>query len=155
MKRPASIVIDSNLLVLLIAGMASRAYIGRHKKLKEFSEHDFDLLVEVMGTASRVIVTPNTLTETSNLVAMVGEPIKTEMRQVMRLVVERCIEMYVPSHDAMVRNAYLWLGLTDAALLELRSPETALLTTDGGLHRQALAAGMKSTNFNALRDQYY
>ncbi|MGH9477535.1 MAG: hypothetical protein ACRD1C_14630, partial [Terriglobales bacterium] len=61
------LILDSNLLVLLTVGTASRAYISRHKRLQAYSEADFDLLVEVIAPVSKVMVTSNTLTETANL----------------------------------------------------------------------------------------
>ena len=60
------IVLDANLLLLLVVGLTSRAYISKHKRLQGYEELDFDLLICLIGSAN-VIVTPNTLTETSNL----------------------------------------------------------------------------------------
>lgn len=57
------IVLDTNLLVLLIVGIASPTYIAIHKQLRAYSLQDFDLLTRLLETASRIIVTPNTLTE--------------------------------------------------------------------------------------------
>jgi len=39
-----SVVVDSNLLLLLIVETASREYIAKHKKLAEYSDGDLDLL---------------------------------------------------------------------------------------------------------------
>jgi hypothetical protein len=49
----------------------------------------------------------------------------------------------------------LWLGLTDAAFLELPVSDATLITVDSRLHRDTLANGRHSINFNHLRDQYY
>jgi hypothetical protein len=40
------VVLDTNLLVLLVVGSVPRNYIGRHKRLSQYSEADFELLVE-------------------------------------------------------------------------------------------------------------
>ena len=55
-------------------GSASRNYISKHKRLRAYAETDFDLLVAQLSVASAVLLTPNTLTETSNLVDHIGEP---------------------------------------------------------------------------------
>ena len=39
------VVIDTNLLVLLIVGSASKHYIGKHKRLRGYTTDHFDLLV--------------------------------------------------------------------------------------------------------------
>ena len=62
-----SVIIDANLLPLVIVGRASRAYVERHKRWDNFSLEDYDCLAELLKTASRIIVTPNVLTEGSNL----------------------------------------------------------------------------------------
>jgi hypothetical protein len=44
-ERPGqTLILDTNLLVLLVVGMTSRAYISRHKRLRAFLESDFDVL---------------------------------------------------------------------------------------------------------------
>ena len=67
--------IDANLLVLLVVGSAGRDYISKHRRLRRFSKEDYDLLLRLIRKAKgtrRVFVTPNTLTETSNLLGQHG-----------------------------------------------------------------------------------
>ena len=66
--------LDTNLLVLLIVGSESRELIPKHRRLEHFTVDDFDILAEFLENADRLYVTPNTLTETSNLVGQHGEP---------------------------------------------------------------------------------
>src|SRR2546425_1973988 len=61
------IVLDTALLMLFVVGITNPALISRHKRLKEYTVGDFELLRNVMARASDVVVTPNVLTETSNL----------------------------------------------------------------------------------------
>ena len=53
-----AVAIDSNLLLLLIVGSASRDYIAKHKRLKSFDSSDFDLLREQLSVASAIVLTP-------------------------------------------------------------------------------------------------
>ena len=62
------IVIDANLLVLLVVGAVDRRLVGKHRRVKNFAMEDYDLLLDLLQeTPHPVVVTPNTLTEASNL----------------------------------------------------------------------------------------
>jgi hypothetical protein len=64
---PTSIVIDTNLLVLLVVGLTNRNYIRQHKRCSEFTEDHYEVLSDTIGQFRELIVTPNTLSEASNL----------------------------------------------------------------------------------------
>ena len=66
--------LDTNLLVLLVVGSASREVISRHRRLRDYYAEDYDILCEFLENAKTLYVTPNTLTETSNLVGQHCEP---------------------------------------------------------------------------------
>lgn len=149
------LLIDTNLLVLFVVGTAAKEYIAKHKKLTEFTVEDYDLLVKLIARASEVLVTPNTLTETSNLAAYINEPARSKVLDVLRMVSIDSQERYVPSSAAARRSEFIRLGLADAALLEATAAEKAtLLTADFNLYHAALAKGSQALNFNHLRDRY-
>ena len=148
------LLIDTNLLLLFVVGTASREYIGKHKRLTEFTEEDYDTLLVVISSAPSVLVTPNTLTETSNLAAYIGEPARRHVFQVLRQLIEASEERYIASASAARRPEFIRLGLTDAALVEATSAEASLLTTDLDLYLSAIAKGAPAFNFNHLRDAY-
>jgi hypothetical protein len=146
------LLIDTNLLMLLVVGSTRRELIGRHKRVREFTLGDYDLLVQIISVAPHVLVTPNTLTETSNLLAQIEEPARGEIRAKFREIIEATEESYITSKTATTNSEYLRLGLTDAALLQL-CPGAELLTTDLQLYLAALDRGAKAVNFNHLREQ--
>lgn len=145
-----SLVLDSNLLLLLVVGTAATSYIPRHKRLRAYTESDFDLLIELIASAPRVLVTPNTLTETSNLAGYIEEPARTEIYEVLRALIHATEEEYVESRRAVTRSEFVRLGLTDAALLST-GESRALLTADLDLYLSAIAVGHDAVNFNHLR----
>ena len=149
-----ALLIDTALLVLYIVGKASREYIHSHKRLGEFTEQDFDTLEAIVSRATNVVVTPNILTETSNLASMIGDPAKTRIREVFRAIVPRISETYVPSDLGVRGNEFLRLGLTDGTIVELSSPSVTVLTTDLDLYLAIAARGLSAINFNHLRDSY-
>ena len=153
--KSVPLLIDTNLLVLFVVGTAAKEYIARHKKLTAFTVEDYDRLVKIIARASEVLVTPNTLTETSNLAAYINEPARSKVLNVLRTVIASTSqERYVPSSVAAARKEFIRLGLADAALLEIAAKDVTLLTTDFDLYNTALKKGAQALNFNHLRDQY-
>lgn len=150
-----SVAIDSNLLLLLIVGSASREYIAKHKRLKSFDSSDFDLLREQLSVASAIVLTPNTLTETSNLIDHIGEPARGHIYQTLRnlLLLPESEEKYVPSKSATELPELPRLGLTDCALLDICANGVPLITADLSLYLAAVSRGAKALNFNHLRDE--
>ena len=59
--------VDANLLVLFVVGSESPDLIPKHRRLKGYLAEDYDLLFLLLDEVDQVFVTPNTLTETSNL----------------------------------------------------------------------------------------
>jgi hypothetical protein len=152
--KPKPLLIDTNLLVLFIVGAASKEYITKHKKLTEFTVQDYEVLVEIISQAPAVLVTPNILTETSNLAAYIREPARRSVLDMFRRVAATSQERYMASSLAVQRPEFLRLGLTDAVLVKESIEDVVLLTTDLGLYCAALAQGAEAVNFNHIRDQY-
>ena len=133
---PQGYFIDSNLLVLLVVGAVDRAAIGRRRRVREFTPEDYDRLVTIAGVGP-VLVTPNTLTEASNLLKDESD---TRFQQALgRMVAGGSDEHWVSSARAVRDPAFPRLGLTDVVLLEAISVEMPLLTTDQGLYASAVA----------------
>ena len=130
--------IDTNLLVLLTVGSVGRDLIAKHRRLSEYTADDYDLLLNLLGNVDRVFVTPNTLTETSNLLAQHGEPERSSFFDRLRYIIHESEEIVVASAEASENTSFSRLGLTDAALLEMVTDETPLLTVDSNLYDAAL-----------------
>ncbi len=148
-----NLVIDTNLLILFIVGTTDRNLVKKHKRLKAFSLEDFDLLCRVIESSSQVFVTPNTLTETSNLLGYIDEPAKTRVFQTFRAMILATPEEYVDSRIASAAKEFQRLGLTDSALLEISHDSRSLITTDLDLYLAAVGRGLPAVNFNHLREQ--
>ena len=73
----AGLFVDANLMVLLVVGNVGRHLVAKHRRLQDFSARDYDILVRLLNRAGRMYVTPNTLTETSNLLAQHQDPERT------------------------------------------------------------------------------
>ena len=149
-----TILIDTQLLVLLVVGLASRDYIGKHKNLNGptgYSVGDFELLLGIVSRASRLLVTPHVLAETSNLVRQGNKSALDHMMMTFKGLLDDAYEQHVPGKVAAHGPSFVSLGLTDAALLEAARPGAILLTADFDLYRTALEAGRRVENFNHRR----
>ena len=148
----AGLYIDANLLVLLVVGGVGRELIAKHRRLHEYTVEDYETLLDLVGRFDRVLVTPNTLTETSNLLGQHGEPERSRLFDRLRFIIEGSEEVVVASVEASGNSAFRRLGLTDAALLEVVTKETPLVTVDFDLYMAACGKGEDTVvNFRHLR----
>ena len=152
MTATSGFFIDANLLVLFVVGSEGKDLIAKHRRLRSFVAEDFDQLLSLFRRAERVFVTPNTLTETSNLLAQHGEPERSRFLRRLRSTIERSEEIVVASRTAAGNSAFSRLGLTDAALLEAVTPDTPLVTVDLDLYLAATAIDpTTAVNFTHLQ----
>ena len=151
--NPRGIYVDANLLVLLVAGSVDKEIIARHRRLRAYDSEDYEILIEVLAGYEQILVTPNTLTETSNLLSQHGEPERTRLMDALRFLIEETEEIVVASIEASAGAEYPRLGLTDAALLRLAAPETPVITSDFDLYFAILGrTPSAAVNFNHLQN---
>lgn len=146
--NPQKIYIDTELLVLLVVGTTKRELILKHRRLQKFQVQDYDLLMRIIQNVDQLLLTPNILTEASNLLAQHRDPEKARFFKTLRALVDKSEEKVVPSQDASNNRHFIRLGLTDEALLEVVSKSTPLLTTDLDLYLAATSKdGEAAVNF--------
>lgn len=154
--RLFGLVLDTNLLILLIAGRTNPDIIGRHKNLDAYSRSDHDVLEQIVRSASHLLVTPHILTETSNLLAQTSEPDRRSLLEFLATFIrdpQSLRELRLPSRHAATRSEFARLGLTDTALLVEHETEYTLLTADQRLFVACAAAGRKALYFPSLKDE--
>ena len=143
--------IDTNLLILLVVGSVDLELVDTHPRTQIFTPEDYDRLCRIINGLKRVFVTPNTLTETSNLLK---QPRDKQAIDRLRILIEVSEEIVIASAAAARNSAFARLGLTDTALLEVVSEERPLITVDLELYGAALAAGKgKEVAFNFTHSQ--
>ena len=148
----AGFLVDANLLVLLIVGNVRRSLIDRHRRLKSYTVSDYDLLVSQFNPETKIFVTPNTLTETSNLLAFGSEELNYRLFAELKSMIEDSEEIVVISKLASEVPEFRWLGLTDAVLVEIASPDLPLITSDLQLWNAVASRDPGAAiNFNSLR----
>lgn len=154
MLMPNRLLIDTNLLVLLVVGVANETYIAKHGALSIFDRDDYLILKNLISVSAGVVVTPHILAETSNLLRQIKDPMRTELtRRLGQLIQNNFKEVEIGAPLVVARDEFLWLGLTDAGILAADTDQMTILTTDAGLHLSALKAGRESLNYNHVREQ--
>ena len=131
---PSGVFIDANLLVLLVVGLTDPAIILRHKRLRAFEVDDFDLLIQLVHEYPCILVTPNILTEASNLLSQHRDPQRSQIMDMLSQLITKTEEIHVISAEACQSKHFRRLGLTDAVLLECISADRPLLTVDVDLY---------------------
>ena len=117
------LLIDANVLLLLVVGNAARGFIVRHKRLEQYAEADFDLLTELISTATSVMTTPNAWTEVSNI-ADFGVPtgLRDQIIWQVKAQIEEIGEIYVESAKSVRDYAFYPLGLLTTLWISAKHP---------------------------------
>jgi hypothetical protein len=142
-----TLVLDANLIVLLVVGLADEKLVPQHKRTRAYSINDFRLLRKIISNFDEVTVLPNALSEASNLLDFEGEGQPAKIFVQFSHLIATCREVYIPSVIASVRSEFRRLGLTDAATLEMGKEHFHILSADVGLYLAALEAGYAASNF--------
>ena len=135
--QPTGYFIDTNLFLLLIVGHVDRRKIGM-RRLRSYTMEDYDILRRnFINKVDKLLVTPNILTETSNLLRQIESG--SRMLDMLQSVIKSPLIKEIPTVSKLVscRKEFNRLGLTDTALLEVITPKTPLITDDLILYQVA------------------
>lgn len=149
--RSRGVLLDSNLLLVYLIGQWNPEQIGRFKRTASFSIEDFLLIVHLVRFFSRVVTTPNILTEVNSLSNQLSEDYKPTYYSKFSEQITLLNEQYVPSSDVASMNTFGRFGLTDCGIEELTRNRYLVLTDDLRLSVHLQTAGVDALNFNHLR----
>ncbi|MDQ0467984.1 hypothetical protein [Labrys wisconsinensis] len=107
----------------------------------------------MIENSSGVIFTPNVLSETSNLLRQIDDPIRTEISKAFKNIIHRATEEIVESRIAVARSEFVRLGLTDSVLLEAASKGLTILTADLDLYLAALSSNLSAINYTHIQEE--
>ena len=151
--RSRTLLLDTNLLLLLFIGGKNPSLIQTSKTLSAFIEDDYDLLKEVISENSfnQLVTTPHIMTEVSNLLGKDRGSIPQLGREAMAEFLMKCRE-HVDSSALLVSDPTFYrLGLTDVAISVVSKLPAFVLTVDADLYFHVSKAGLEAENFNPIR----
>lgn len=146
------IILDTNLSILLLVGLTNPSYIAKHKRLNEYDITDFNIIYDLLSHKTEVIFCPNILTETSNMLRQIFNPIKNELSVKFASLIRNATEIFVNSNIVVDHDEYIRLGLTDSAILCLADTDCTILTDDLDLYLAAASFGLKAINYSHIRE---
>lgn len=147
------LVLDSNLLVLLVTGLTAETYIQRNKRLATFDIADFRIVRDITEQAAALILSPNVLSETSNLLRYAWGTVALETSATLVKLVAHYGEHYVPCLDVADDLDFARIGLTDCVLKSQAATGAVLLTDDLDLYLASSKDGHDAVNYNYIRTQ--
>lgn len=144
------LLVDANLLCLLVVGLTDQAAIQRHKRLGAYSVEDFVTATEIVDCFGDLILCPQVVAETSNLLRHSAEG--SGFSEILRRLVHQYEERSRASREAVESPSFMRLGVTDAVLILLAGEAAALFSADAKLCHAVEQAGHRAINYNYVRD---
>ena len=148
LRKSNGLLIDTNLLVLLTIGTLNTNYIKGHKRTGHYTVEDFNLLLAIIDQFQFLVVTPNILTEASNLLE--GSSYQgIDALSVLMRIAEKQDETYLGSLSIMQNysRSYTKFGLTDAVIHAVATEDHIVLTQDLRLCSYLEGLGLRVLNF--------
>ena len=149
--RTKGLLVDTNLLLLLVVGFLDPSYIERFKRTQAFAIEDFHLLTKMVAFFTRIVTTPNVLTEASNLLGQLPEEGREEFSLVFARLARRAEEDFTPSSELVAQLHFAKFGLTDSSIIETCKGKYLVLTVDLPLFGYLTHTGIDAINFNHIR----
>ena len=151
-----SVLLDSNLLLVFLAGSFDPSLFGSFKRISDYTLNDYDLLVRLLSFFKTLLTTPHILTEVSNLANSLPEWLKPDWhRNIAALIASEqdhssLKEQWTPAIELAKMPEFVAFGITDAALAKLAS-DALVVTEDHRLSGFLQSQGVPVLNFGDLR----
>ena len=143
--RAAEAFIDATCLCFSSSEPLIENQAGKRRRTRKFAAADYDFLSRTIGNLKSVFVTPNILTEASNLLESRND---RRYLDALKNVIQNSEEIVVSGVAAMRSGAFGRLG--DAVSLKIVSEKRPLLTVD---HDLSASAKEEGSAFNFTRYQ--
>ena len=145
------LLVDSNLLLLYFIGKFDLQLIGNESRTGKYSKDDFRILSWFISSFTKLVTTPNILTEVSNLSPKLSGDTKTNYFNSYSNEVTLLTEYYSPSYDICSQVYFEKFGLTDAGMIQLVTNEYLVLSDDLKLVHFMQGNRIGAINFHYLK----
>lgn len=150
-----SVLLDTNLLLLLVVGLYDKDSISKHKRTSCFVPEDFDLLVECIDGYEVLWVTSHCLAEVSNLLMQTNERHAKGLMECLSRLVAEAKESRIPKEVIFENRIVTRIGIADTGLAVKSKRVTCVFTVDFDLYREIANRGHRVVNFNHLRGERF
>ena len=147
----SSVLLDTNLLLLLIVGFYDETLIENHKRTSDFTKEDFALLKESIANCQVIWVTSHCLAEVSNLLKQSHANKSNKLMAFLKEIVSQFKESHIEKTIVFKQKCFSRLGVADSAITVKAKRVDCVFTVDFDLYNEISRAGYKVINFNHLR----
>jgi len=150
------LLLDSNLFLVLLAGLTDSRLFGRFKRISVYSVQDFEFLMRFVARFSVLLTTPHVLTEVSNLANSLPENTRRDWLETLAGLLQsgpvrpNIDERWTSAAQLAGLESFTLFGLTDTAISQ-RASEALILTVDFKLSGYLRGRGTDILNFRDLR----
>lgn len=154
--KPKGILVDTNILILWIVGSANPKMISKFSRTQHFKLEDYRILVRILASFSKIVTTPNILTEVSNLIVkgIKGDELSKCFKKLAEALSAEALikleEYYIESSIVTRVDKISNFGITDCSILELSRNRYLVLTDDSKLAGYLQGYNVDTINFNYL-----
>jgi hypothetical protein len=149
--KSKGVLIDTNLLLLYFVGVYDPRRISKFKRTMTFTVEDFYLLVGFFNYFSKVVTTPNILTEVNSLANQLPDNLKSTFYPNFASQLVALEEHYIESAKLSNTVQFPKIGLTDSGIMDLALGQFLVLTDDFRLFGYLEKQGIDVINFNHIR----
>ncbi|WP_432340126.1 hypothetical protein [Yersinia enterocolitica] len=146
-----SVLLDTNLLVVLVVGLLDPSIIGTHKRTKNYTPEDFLSLQSALDNYQELWITSQSVAEASNLLRYTNADQAEKLLTILSKLVSSHRESNMSSRGIFETACVLKLGVTDAGLAKKSKRVTNLLTADLDLYLEVSERFNNAINFNHIR----
>ena len=135
-------------------GSIGKVDIQKFKRTAIFTEDDYDLLITLIKK-SKIVITPNVLTEASNLLESYNNSSSsTEVFLTLKRILTEINEQYFSSLELSSNECFLKFGLSDSSIYELSKKGVIAITIDFPLFGYLSNKNCPVLNFNHVRTEH-
>jgi hypothetical protein len=151
-RHRAGILVDTNLLLLLLAGTVDRKLIGSWKRTQAYVDDDYELLSDLLESNRGLVITPHIATEVSNLATSLAKPDHKRFVELFAGYLHKSEERLLALREVALVDVFSHLGLTDTAIVRFKRRRPLVLTDDLPLALHLERHRLPVVNFNHLRN---
>lgn len=147
----SSVLLDTNLILLLIVGLFDQNLIENHKRTNIFTKNDFELLVKCIAQYQVIWVTAHCLAEVSNLLKQTSSNKHKLLLEHFSKVVSEFKESHINKGIIFEKEVFCRLGVADTGITVKAKRVSCVYTVDFDLFNEISRSGNKVINFNHIR----
>ncbi len=150
--KQKGILVDTNILLLLFVGRVNPDRLQKFNRTEQFTPEDYQLLSALLKYFSKIVVTPNILTEVNSLINQLSGSERSQCLNALSQAVNQLDEFYIESKVATQVEKFAKFGLTDCGIITVARNSYLVLTDDFQLAGSLQKIGIDAINFNNIRE---